>query len=136
MATFLHHEKIASFFGITSIETSQTALVYEKYDMDLERAISTCRKPSKEDRISMARDVLEGLAWIHALNHCHTALAPPHILCRVSYPLLVKVGFPKSCLISNVAYATQSTEEAFRRDLNQYAWIATCILYWDLVKES
>jgi hypothetical protein len=50
--------------------------------------------------------------------------------------LLVKVGFPKSWLISNVAYATQSTEEAFRRDLNQYAWIATCILYWDLVKES
>ena len=69
-------------------------LVFDRYSFSLKQAILQCRKPSKERRISMAQDILEGVAWMHALSYAHTKLSLDHCLCQVTYPLLVKIGFP------------------------------------------
>ena len=72
MLALLNHDRIVKSHGL--LPGAQPMLVLKKYDADLSRTLVECHKPSKARRISMAHDVLDGLAWMHALNYAHNAL--------------------------------------------------------------
>lgn len=71
MATLIAHDRIARFHGIVTLDSERKALVYAQYSMTLKHAIDTCKKPTKDLRISMIGDLLRALAWVHALSYAH-----------------------------------------------------------------
>jgi hypothetical protein len=146
MATALRHNKIAAFQGLVRDETHGPMLVYERYSMTLKQAIVSCRKPSKDTRIQLALDLLEAVAWVHALSYTHGSIDLDHCYCRVTYPYVLKFGVPRECFLGNLSHCTPieapvagspadaSTLVAVRDDVDDYAWAAACILYWDVLR--
>ncbi len=135
MATLITHDKIAKFHGITVLDSSRPALVYSQYSMTLKHAIATCRKPSKDVRISMIGDALKALGWMHALSFAHTQINLDHCMCEAHYPYYVKVPAIKGCLLANLSHASPASDEAVQQDIRDLAWIAACIIYWDVLKK-
>lgn len=131
-ATLLTHPRIAHFFGSMQHNDKQY-LIYKRYDMTLEEAIRTCRKPSKEERIAMATHLVEAIAHIHSFNMSHTTLTLDHVLVRTTFPWIVRVPYVKEAFVSNLAYATESTRESTARDMRDLAYLIACVMYWNKI---
>lgn len=131
-ATMLTHPRIAHFFGSTQHNDKQY-LIYKRYDMTLEEAIRTCRKPSKEERIAMATHLVEAVAHIHSFHLSHTTLTLDHVLVRATYPWIVRVPYVKEAFVGNLAYTTESTRDTIAKDLRDLAYLIACIMYWNKI---
>jgi len=132
-ATKIVHANIVKFHG-TIAHNDAPVLIYDRFKYNLDDAIHACRRPSKEKRIQMCIDLLDAVAWMHALDTCHTAITTKHVLVKTSYPWIIRVPYAEQCLITNLAHAhTPMTPFQAKQDMIALTHIICCIMYWDKI---
>ncbi|KAL0221668.1 hypothetical protein RCL1_001522 [Eukaryota sp. TZLM3-RCL] len=77
-----NHENVVEMIDIDKSDGNHVYLILEKCDMDLDAYLSTY-KPSKKIKISILKQIVAGISYIHGRNITHSDLKPSNILINV-----------------------------------------------------